>query len=86
MEALVQRRKSLVLILVKQTQNFVQVCIIILIIVICLSMEQKSLSLKPTIKMLIFQLSFFSEIYLDLVLISITGFSATESRNVSLNG
>ena len=86
MEALVQRRKSLVLILVKQTQNFVQVCIITLIIVICLSMEQKSLSLKPTIKMLTFQLSFFSEIYLDLVLISITGFSATESRNVSLNG
>ena len=42
--------------------------------------------LKLTIKMLTFQLSFFSEIYLDLVLTSITGFSATESWNVSLNG
>ena len=44
-----------------------------LIIVICLLMEKKSLSLKPTIKMLTFKL------------IS-TGFSAAESTEVSFNG
>ena len=64
MEALVHYRKRLVLILVKQTQNFVWVCIIMLIIVICLLMEKKSLSLKLTIKMLTFQLNFVSEVYL----------------------
>ena len=36
------KKKSLVLILVKQTQNFVWVCIIIMIIVICFLMEKKS--------------------------------------------
>ena len=45
--------KSLVLILLKQTQNCVWVYIIMLKIVFCLSMEKKSLNLKPTIKMLL---------------------------------
>ena len=50
-----------------------------LIIVICLLMKYKSLNLKPTIKMLTFQLSFYFW--------SIAGgFSATEPREVSLNG
>ena len=35
-----------------------------LIIVICFFMEKKSLNLKPTIKMLTFQLCFVSEIFL----------------------
>ena len=40
--------------------------------VICLLMEKKSLRLKPTIKMLTFQLNFFLETYLmDLVLLSL---------------
>ena len=64
MEALVHQKKSLVLILVKKTQNFAWVCIIILIIVICLLMENKSLNLKLTIKMLTFQLKFVSEVCL----------------------
>ena len=39
-----------------------------LITVICLLTEKKSLSLRPTIKMLTFQLNFFLEVYLiDLV-------------------
>ena len=71
MEALVQQKKSLVLILVKQTQNFPCVYIIMMII-ICFLMEQKSLSLKPTIKTVTFQLNFVSEVYLmDLVLLSL---------------
>ena len=42
------------------------------IVVICLLMEKKSLSLKPTIKMLTFQLNFVSQVYLmDLVLFSL---------------
>ena len=73
MEALEHQKNSLV-------NNFASVYIIMLIIVICLLMENKSLSLKlaknknvnfPT------QLCFRS--------IS-NGFSATESRAVSLNG
>ena len=44
--------------LVKQTQNFARVSIIMLITVICLLM-----TLKPTIKVLTFQLNFVSEIY-----------------------
>ena len=35
-----------------------------LIIVVCLFRENKSLSLKPTIKMLTFQLNFVLEVYL----------------------
>ena len=43
-----------------------------LIIVICLLMEKKYLSLKPTIKMLTFQLNFVSEVYLmDLRLLNL---------------
>ena len=48
------QRKSLALILAKQIQNFAWVYIIMLIIVICFEMENKSLSLKPTIKVLTF--------------------------------
>ena len=48
--------KSLVLILVKQLQNFAWVCIIMVTIVVCLLMEKKSLSLKLIIKMLTSQL------------------------------
>ena len=59
-----QQRKSLVLILVKQTQTFTWVCIKMLMIIICLLMENKYLSLKQTIKMLTYQLSFVSEVYL----------------------
>ena len=50
MEALIHERKSLVLTLVRQTQNVARVCITILIIVICLLAEKKSLSLKSIIK------------------------------------
>ena len=71
-EALVHQKKILVLILAKQTQNFAWVYIIMLIIVIGLLMENKYLNLKPTIKMLIFQLNFVSEAYLiDLVTLSL---------------
>ena len=48
MADLVHQKKSLVLILVKQTQR---VSIIMLIIIICLLMENKYLDLKPTTKM-----------------------------------
>ena len=42
------------------------------IIVICFLMEKKSLSLKPTIKILTFQIIFVSEAYLmNLVLLSL---------------
>ena len=72
METLDHQRKSLVLILLKQTQNFVSVCIMMLIIVVCLLMEKKSLSLKPTIKMLTFELNFVSKVFLmDLVILSL---------------
>ena len=77
MENLVHQRKNLVLILVKQAQNIAWVFIIMMVIVIYLLMEKKSLTLKPTIKMLIFKLNFVQ-------LIS-NRFSATESREVSLN-
>ena len=63
---------SLVLISKKQRQNIVWFCIIMLIKAICLLMEKKSLSLKPTIKMLTFQLNFVLEAYkMDLVLLSL---------------
>ena len=72
MENLVHPRKGLVLILLKQTQNFVLVCLLKLIIVICLLNEKKSLNLKLTIKMCTFQLNFALEVYLmDLVLLSL---------------
>ena len=47
--------KHLVLILVKQTQNFAWIYIIMMIIVTCLLIETNSLNLKPTTKMLTFQ-------------------------------
>ena len=72
MEAFVHHRKNLVLILLKETQNFAWFYTIMLKNVICLLMENKSLNLKLTIKMLTFQLNFLSEIYLmDLVLLSL---------------
>ena len=46
MEALDHHRKSLILILVKQTQNFAWDFIIIMTIVICLLMENKCLNLN----------------------------------------
>ena len=71
-EALVHHKQNLVLILVTKTQSFARVQMIMLIIIICLLMEKKSLSLKPTTKMLTFQLKFNSEVYLiDLVLLSL---------------
>ena len=72
MVALDRQSKSLILILLKQAQNFVWVYNIMLIIVICLLIENKSLNLKLTIKMLTFQLNFVSDVYLmDLVLLSL---------------
>ena len=58
MEALVHKRKDLVLSLVKKRQNFVWVCIIIAIMVIFLLMENKSLNLKPMMEIPTFQLGF----------------------------
>ena len=63
METLDHYRKSLVLILVKQTQSFVRVSIIMLTIVICLLIENRYLSLRLTMKMLTFQLNFALEAY-----------------------
>ena len=59
-----QQRKKIILVLVNPTQNFAWFRIMMLIIVICLLMEKKSLNLKPTIKVLSFQLIFVSEVYL----------------------
>ena len=64
MEDLNHQSKNLVLISLKQTKNFVWVCIIMLIIVVCLLMEKNYLKSKSTIKMLSFQLNFVSEVYL----------------------
>ena len=64
MENLVLQKKSLVLILVKQGQNFVYISITMVIIVICLSMEKKFVRLKLTMVMLIFYLNFVEEAYL----------------------
>ena len=73
-----QQRISLVLILVKQTQNHAWVCIIMLITVICLLMETKSLSWKPATKAWTFTTQFcFGNIPND--------FRATESKEVYLN-
>ena len=77
MEALVHQRKSSVLTLVKQAQNFVWVSIIMVIIVYCLLMEKKFLSLKPIIKMLTQMLT---------KMLKYNGFGATNSREVSLKG
>ena len=71
MEALVNQRKSLVLVLVYQTTNFAWVYVMMLIIIICLLMEKNSLNLNWKIKMLTFQLNFVLDI---------------ECREVFLNG
>ena len=64
--------KGFVLFLEKQVQNFAWICIIMLIIITCLLIENKSLRLKPTTKMLTCQVSFVLEAYLmDLVLLSL---------------
>ena len=55
---LVHQRKSLILILVKQSQNFAWVYIAIMIIVIFFYNRKEIISLKPIIKMLTFQLNF----------------------------
>ena len=71
MEALDHQKSSLILILVKQTQNIVWIYIIMVMIVICLLMEKRSLNIKLTIKMLTFQLNFVLEVFLmDLMLLS----------------
>ena len=67
------QKKTLVLILVKQTQNFNWVYIIKLIIVTCLLIEKKSLNLN---------VNFPTQFRLGSIF---NGFSATESREVSLN-
>ena len=57
MEALDHQRKNVVMILLKQTQNY-------------LLIEKEFLNLKLTIKMLTFQLNFVSEVFLmDLVIL-----------------
>ena len=72
MKALVYQHESLVLILVDRIQKFAWVNIIILIIVTFLLMENKYLSIKLTVKMLTFQINFFSKVFLmDLVLLSL---------------
>ena len=72
LEALDHHGKSLILILVKQTQNFVWDFIIIMTTVICLLMENKGLNLNLQKKMLIFQISFVWEVFrMDLVLLSL---------------
>ena len=72
MKALVYQHERLVLILVDRTQKFAWVNIIILIIVTFLLMENKYLSIKLTVKMLTFQINFFSKVFLmDLVLLSL---------------
>ena len=78
MEALVQKKKSLVLILVKQTQNISWGYNIMLIIVICLLMKKKSFEFKANTKNVNFPTQY--------CLGSISkGFSNTEFRNISWN-
>ena len=71
------QKKSLVLILVKLTQNLAWVYIKMVIIVICLLMEKKYLNLKSTVNVLTTQFCLES--------VS-NGFSTTESTEVSVNG
>ena len=60
MEAMVQQRKNVVLISVKQTQNFACVYIAMVMIVACLSMDRKYLSLRLIIKIIVNFLNQFS--------------------------
>ena len=72
MEALDHQRKHLVLILVKQTQNFAPFCVIMSAIVIYLLMDNKPLTLKSIKTMLTFQFNLISKAFLmDLVLLSL---------------
>ena len=74
MAALVQQRKSLVLILVKQRQNFAWAYITIMIIVIFLLTEKKSIQQKCQLSNSILSRSISNK------------FDAVDSREVSLNG
>ena len=67
------------LILLKHTHNFVWIYIIMLIIVISSLREKKSSNLKPTKKFNVFPTQFCLGSMSN-------GFSAAESRKVSLNG
>ena len=78
MEFLVHQKKGLVLTLLKQTQNFVWVSIIILIIVICLLTEMNFSKFKADNK----NINFPTQIFLWSIF---NGFSATKSREISLN-
>ena len=73
MEALDHQKKIWVLILLKQTQNFVWGYIIMVITVICMFMEKKFLNKN---------INFLTQFCLRSIS---NGFSATESREVSLN-
>ena len=64
MEAFDRQRKNLILILLKEIQNFVGVYIKMLKVVICLLMEMKFVILKLTIKVLAFQPDFVWKVYL----------------------
>ena len=78
MEALDYQGKNLVLIVLRQTQNFVSVYVIMLITVVCLLMEKKSLNLKLTKN-----INFLSKFCFGNIC---NRFSAIESRKISLNG
>ena len=76
MEDLVHERKNLVLTLLKQIQSFASICIIMVIIVICLLMEKKFKANNKNV-------NFPTWICLGS---TFHGYTATESRDVSLNG
>ena len=78
MKALDHQRKSLVLTLLKQIQNFVWILTIMLIIVNCLLMEKKSLNYKVHDKNINFPTQFCLQSISN-------GFSNAEAREVSLN-
>ena len=79
MEPLDHQRKSLILFLLKEKQNFVWVCIIMLVIVISLLMQKEIFKFKVDNK------DVNSPSQFCLTSIS-NGFSATESWEVPLNG
>ena len=60
----VKQRKSLVLALVKQRQNFASVSFTMIIMVVCLFIGKQSISLTLIIKISTFQLSFVWEAHL----------------------
>ena len=76
MEDLVRKRKNLLLTLLKQIQSFASICIIMVIIVICLLMEKKFKANNKNV-------NFATWICLGS---TIHGYTATEARDVSLNG